>query len=299
MIGIPVLAPSSIINRRIWVLTYTNTTTFNLTMGNDYKAWNNIYTAPVVSILDRTHIMGDIPLATTAGSIRQNQNGVFFQPGRMYDLPRKFGVGTTYLRLWELSYPTRPTALELSRESNVGWEYAAKVMSEIHQWRGYSNNGESISNGMDWFSGSIEKPRKGIHHPIAHRERKASLATQGLFEPSPPPLRSARLIDRSAQWQDCIYIFKAKHTNMLPVVVCIIEPHTSLLQAIAQFRMIASSRLIVLLVCLKIRLLCLIDNYFYSTILAYSIICNQPSVMPCTAQWALSWSSRGSFVWVA
>jgi hypothetical protein len=75
--------------------------------------------------------MGDIPVVTTEGLLRQNQNGGYFQPGRMYGLPRKFGVGQNYLRLWQLSFPARPTAHELARESNVGWEYAAKVISEI------------------------------------------------------------------------------------------------------------------------------------------------------------------------
>jgi hypothetical protein len=78
--------------------------------------------------------MADIPVVTTEGLLRQNQNGFFFfQPGHMYGLPRKFGVGQNYLQLvWELSYPTRPTASELARESNVEWEYAAKVILEIH-----------------------------------------------------------------------------------------------------------------------------------------------------------------------
>ena len=76
--------------------------------------------------------MGDTPAVTTEGLLRQNQNGGYFQPGRMYNLPRKFGVGQTYLQLWQLSFPTRPTASELARESNVGWEYADKVISETH-----------------------------------------------------------------------------------------------------------------------------------------------------------------------
>jgi hypothetical protein len=50
----------------------------------------------------------------------------------MYNLPRKFGVRQTYLRLWELSFPAIPAALELARESNAGWQYVAKVISEIH-----------------------------------------------------------------------------------------------------------------------------------------------------------------------
>ncbi len=50
----------------------------------------------------------------------------------MYGLQRKFGVGQNYLQLWQLNFPTRPTALELSRESKVGFEYTAKVVSEIH-----------------------------------------------------------------------------------------------------------------------------------------------------------------------
>jgi hypothetical protein len=50
----------------------------------------------------------------------------------MYDLPRKFGVGQTYLRLWELRFPTIPSALELAREWKVGQRYATKAISEIH-----------------------------------------------------------------------------------------------------------------------------------------------------------------------
>jgi transposase len=76
--------------------------------------------------------MGDIPVITTGGLVRQNQNGGFFQPGRMYGLPRKFGVGQVYLQLWQLNFPTRPSANELAREANVGWHYADKVITEIH-----------------------------------------------------------------------------------------------------------------------------------------------------------------------
>ena len=76
--------------------------------------------------------MADKPVLATRGLLRENQNGGFFQPGRMYDLPRKFGVGQTYLRLWELSFPAIPTALELARESNISWGYAEKLISEIH-----------------------------------------------------------------------------------------------------------------------------------------------------------------------
>ena len=75
--------------------------------------------------------MDDIPEVSTRGLLHQNQNGGFFQPGRMYELPRKFEVGQIFLRLWELGFPVIPTALELARESKVGWEYADKVISEI------------------------------------------------------------------------------------------------------------------------------------------------------------------------
>jgi hypothetical protein len=87
---------------------------------------------------DRSHtrvqiyIMGNIPAVTTDGLLQQNQNGGFYQPSRMYHLLRKFGVGQTYLQLWQLSFPTRPTASELARESNVEWEYADKVIWESH-----------------------------------------------------------------------------------------------------------------------------------------------------------------------
>jgi hypothetical protein len=63
--------------------------------------------------------MDHIPVVATRGLFRENQNGGGFQSGRMYGLPRKFGAGKTYLRLWELSFPAIPTALELARESNA------------------------------------------------------------------------------------------------------------------------------------------------------------------------------------
>jgi hypothetical protein len=50
----------------------------------------------------------------------------------MYGQPRKFGVGQNELQLWEQNLPTWPTAHELARELNVGWEYAAKFTSDIH-----------------------------------------------------------------------------------------------------------------------------------------------------------------------
>jgi hypothetical protein len=46
--------------------------------------------------------MDTIPVVATRGLLRENQNGGFFQPFRMYDLPRKFGVGLL------LAMPLRP-----------------------------------------------------------------------------------------------------------------------------------------------------------------------------------------------
>jgi hypothetical protein len=76
--------------------------------------------------------MDHIPVVAIRGLLWENQNGVFFFSGQTCGLLRKFGVGKTYLRLWELSFPAIPIALELARESNVRWRYAAKVISEIH-----------------------------------------------------------------------------------------------------------------------------------------------------------------------
>jgi hypothetical protein len=58
--------------------------------------------------------MGNIQVITTGELLRQNR------------------VGQNYLQLWQLNFPTQPTILELTREPNVGWEYASKVISEIH-----------------------------------------------------------------------------------------------------------------------------------------------------------------------
>jgi hypothetical protein len=79
----------------------------------------------------------------------------------MYGLLRKFGVGQRYLRLWELSFLAIPTALELARESNVGWRYATKVISEIHLHDDIINPaeirlGKNVHGGLD----SISHPRK-------------------------------------------------------------------------------------------------------------------------------------------
>jgi hypothetical protein len=41
-------------------------------------------------------------------------------------------LGQIYIQLWQVNFSTRPTALELARESKVGFQYASKVISEIH-----------------------------------------------------------------------------------------------------------------------------------------------------------------------
>jgi hypothetical protein len=109
--------------------------------------------------------MCDIPEVTTGGLVWQNQNGSYFLPGCMYGLPRKFAVGQIYLPLWQLSFPARPSSNELARETNVGWHYANKVISEIDL------NGEIIDPAEIRLGKNAER---GIGNKLTPRGRLTS-----------------------------------------------------------------------------------------------------------------------------
>jgi hypothetical protein len=74
-------------------------------------------------------------------------------PAVIYDLRRKFEVGQNYLQLWELNFPTQPTVHKVARDSNIGWEYAAKVLSEVHLHDKIINQTE-ISQGKNIKQGA-------------------------------------------------------------------------------------------------------------------------------------------------
>jgi transposase len=68
---------------------------------------------------------------TVSGLVWVNENGGFFQPGRMYQLPKKTEVARIYLDLLELRYPLRPTVNETAIYSKVSWGFANMVIVEL------------------------------------------------------------------------------------------------------------------------------------------------------------------------
>ncbi len=68
---------------------------------------------------------------TVSGLVWVNENGGFFQPGRMYQLPRKTEVAEMYLDLLEERYPLRPTVNETAIYSKVSWGFANQVITEL------------------------------------------------------------------------------------------------------------------------------------------------------------------------
>jgi hypothetical protein len=66
---------------------------------------------------------------TVCGLIYRNGAGGLYQPGRMYQLPRKTKVAKVYLQLCEEQ--ARPSVNETASFSKVGWTYANIVGTEL------------------------------------------------------------------------------------------------------------------------------------------------------------------------
>ncbi len=68
---------------------------------------------------------------TANGLVFRNDNGGLFQPGRMYQLPRKTEVAEVYLLLCKDKYPQRPIINKTAQLSKVSWGFANQVVSEL------------------------------------------------------------------------------------------------------------------------------------------------------------------------
>ncbi len=73
--------------------------------------------------------MTDWNKPTVSGLVYKNDAGGLYQPGRMYQLPRKTEVAEVYLQLCEEQ--ARPSVNETARISKVGWAYANLVVTEL------------------------------------------------------------------------------------------------------------------------------------------------------------------------
>jgi hypothetical protein len=63
--------------------------------------------------------------------VYRNENSGLFQPGRMYQLPRKTEVTKVYLWLCKGKYPQCPTVNEMAKLSKVSWGFANQVIMEL------------------------------------------------------------------------------------------------------------------------------------------------------------------------
>jgi hypothetical protein len=67
--------------------------------------------------------------ATVSGYLATNEHGSLYQPGRMYQLPRKTKVAEVYLALCEEQAP--PSINVTARLSKVSWGFANLVITEL------------------------------------------------------------------------------------------------------------------------------------------------------------------------
>jgi hypothetical protein len=65
---------------------------------------------------------------TVSGLVWVNKYGGFFQPGRMYQLPKKTEVARIYLDLLELGYPLCPMVHETAIYSKVRWGFGKMLI---------------------------------------------------------------------------------------------------------------------------------------------------------------------------
>jgi hypothetical protein len=65
---------------------------------------------------------------SVSGLVWVNDRGGYYQPGRMYPLPKKLKVAEIYLGLLEVRYPLQPTVNEVAELGRVCWHYASLVI---------------------------------------------------------------------------------------------------------------------------------------------------------------------------
>jgi transposase len=70
---------------------------------------------------------------TASGLVWVNDRGGYYQPGRMYQLPKKLKVAEIYLGLLEVRYPRHPTVMEVAELGRVCWHYASQVIYELKE----------------------------------------------------------------------------------------------------------------------------------------------------------------------
>ena len=68
---------------------------------------------------------------TVSGLGWVNENGGFFQPGRMYQPYKKTEVARIYLDLLELRYPLRPMVNEKAIYSKVSWGFGKMLIIKL------------------------------------------------------------------------------------------------------------------------------------------------------------------------
>jgi hypothetical protein len=61
---------------------------------------------------------------TVSGLVWVNENSGCYQPGRMYQLPKKIKVAEIYLGLMEIRYPLRISVTKVAYMAQVGWDYS-------------------------------------------------------------------------------------------------------------------------------------------------------------------------------
>jgi transposase len=69
---------------------------------------------------------------TISGLVWVNENGGYYQPGRMYQLPKRIKVAEIYLGLLdERAYPLHPSVREVSQLGECSWHVANEVITEL------------------------------------------------------------------------------------------------------------------------------------------------------------------------
>ena len=74
-----------------------------------------------------------------------NKNGGLYTSGHYYSMERKLEVMSTYLGLWEASFPKKPSISKLAKEAQVGWAFAKQIVEEYEK-QGLPRDPKEIKN---------------------------------------------------------------------------------------------------------------------------------------------------------
>ena len=70
------------------------------------------------------------------GLVVRNENGGYYHPGAMYDLPKKLEIAEIYIDMYWTMFPVKPSRERVGARAHVSPSFAERVIRELSETGG-------------------------------------------------------------------------------------------------------------------------------------------------------------------